>query len=1190
MKKVNIIVYLLLLCHATFSQVDNFGGHSCEMEDPLSNLDILGSINNSSSNCNRSSNLWDDYLFWEPDLNEPIKFVNVNMIFLQKDDGSGNFQQGNIEHDQHWTEIEASVNQRLAGITTIPDPTCGVAYPTSPSCYSSINNIPDSRIRFKFNRIYIQDTQAWNNDVDPGYKCPSGNWYLDNLDNQIINDPTIPRGVNLYFSQGETNYNKNFHLSQCPTDTSAFEIACSQYPSYSNYNRSSRVHMPDRYSKYYWMKNCYSPQNNVPWSVVKGWNSYNTAGTILHEVGHSFGLGHCNGCENHMMSQCGNCSRSYLTPRNISQMHRVLSITNMRTFVEDNMAPNNGINSTPNNFNFISFNGVQTIDFNTKFYRDIVVEQGGVLNITCKVIMPKGGQIIVKPGAKLVVDGGTITSESEDFWDGIILMGNNSHNQLPLNQPIYQAKLELKNGAIIENVLNAISFGGSGSWSDFGGLVQAEDATISVCRRAVEFMSYPFINHSYFKRCTFEYVSAISQIPLPLVTLWDTYGVNFNGCTFVDNTGLNQYDISNGSGIFSIDAGYQVTADCNDPSQTSPCGAQYITKSSFRNLNVGVKATSSGTDKTLTITDTDFEDNSEAVVINAFDNIRFENNTVIVGGLLKTNYTNFYTEQYGMKVNYSSGYEIENNVFEGKNNPVLDVVGLRIAESGPEANEVYRNDFKNNRIAQSFHGLNRSRNQFEGLQFLCNTNSVSNFKDVEIEVTSPNFNNFHGIRTYQGSTNPAQSAGNVFSSNPSSVHIENNRIQGIIYYYNSASEAPTNYTAGIVMPIQVANANGCPEQTIGNLSPALFYSLRSQYEGLLYNYHQQIDNGNTDSLVNAINMAWSNEAEELRNELLSYSPYLSEQALWEAAESGVLTDAFLLEVALANMDATRNEAFLNFVEFDIPNTLPSSMVQLIYQSWSGETPRTLLESQLANINNQMGSFSNRLLHNYMTNNSSSTDSIYSLLDARKSTKSKYRAIEVAIANADYQKVNSYLLQLDNIEFSEADNAEHINFLAYVQFRESMKDNSKNILQLDESELTSLRTIASAQSGRSSQLAHNVLCFGYGECDTNQEPEARMKSRRVYDMNKVRSSGILSADIQISPNPAKDHFMLTLNKFDDYVAYTIRITNLNGQKILEKAFFGNVNQFEVSHLENGAYFYEVTSNDESLHKGKIVILR
>lgn len=30
--------------------------------------------------------------------------------------------------------------------------------------------------------------------------------------------------------------------------------------------------------------------------------------------------------------------------------------------------------------------------------------------------------------------------------------------------------------------------------------------------------------------------------------------------------------------------------------------------------------------------------------------------------------------------------------------------------------------------------------------------------------------------------------------------------------------------------------------------------------------------------------------------------------------------------------------------------------------------------------------------------------------------------------------------------------------------------------------------------------------------------------------------------------------------------------------------------QLSEVKNGAYFYEVTSNDESLHKGKIVILR
>lgn len=718
-------------------------------------------------------------------------------------------------------------------------------------------------------------------------------------------DPEMLKDLNIFWTQG-TILNAGGHatrpskLNGSTNEAFLYVVMLNQYNSYNMYN---------------------------PTKEYQG--HYATALTIAHEVGHNLDFAHtyiavgagapavCNTnninylddvhgpvgnqncphnpiggawscdskalpadplCTNNLMS--GNFQSLYMSPKQIGIAQNSLRTTSLRQ----------KINNCPYSSTPLEVTTNQTWDKDVFLYRDVIVKNQSVLTITCKLGLPETGRIIVEKGSKLVVDGGQISSSCKGkYWTGIVLKGDNSHNQMPMNNPTHQAKLELKNGAVLDNVMYAIRFGDDVSWNDFGGLVQAEDATIRCTRRAVQFMSYPFINNSYFKRCTLEYVTTIADLPLPLVTLWDTYGVNINGCTFQDNTGINEFDLYAGSGIFSIDAGYQVAADCNDPNQTSPCGSQYLTRSSFKNFNIGIQATSSGTDKTLTVTETDFEDNSQAVLIKAYDNIRFENNHILAGGLLKSGYFAYFSLQYGLNMYNSSGFEIENNVFETKNNPVYAVAGIRIAESGTEANEVYRNNFKNNYYGQYYFGRNRNKNQYEGLQFLCNTNNViSNHTDVQVEGrVGYSGSNFDGIRTYQGSTNPDMSAGNTFSTSPSSMHIDNASQQGIVYYYSAPAEAPTNYTPGLVMPIQIPNANGCPEQTINGVVSAPYYNLRNQYDALLYNYFQLIDNGNTDSLVQAINLTWNSDAEQLRNELMSQAPYLSEQALWEAAGTGI---------------------------------------------------------------------------------------------------------------------------------------------------------------------------------------------------------------------------------------------------------------------------------------------------------------
>ncbi len=1198
MKKKILTISLMILASYSFSQDGNGSGYECNMGNPpAENTDKSGS-------CAINSSLYNDFTFWEPDLNEPIKYVNINMIFLQKDDGTGNFQQGNTDEDQFWTDIENNVNQRLANLSTSPDQNCATNYPTNSNCYSGSNNISDTRIRFKFNRIYIQDTYGWNNDNDNGsYKCPSNSWYLNTIDGQVVNNPNIPRGVNIYYSQGATNYNKNFHLNNCNfTGSAAYSVACSEFPSYSGYDRSSRIHYPDAFSKYYWAKNCYAPNNGVPWSTVRGWQVNNSAGSILHEVGHSFALGHCNGCENQVMNQCGICARNYLTPKNISQMHRALALTNMRTFVEDDPSPNNGLDGPTANYNFISITQNEVIDFNTKFYRDIVIQSGNSLTIKCKVIMPKNGKIIVKPGAKLIVDGGTITTESSEFWGGIKVWGNSSLNQQPLANPIYQGKVELKNGALIEYARNGITIWKSGDWNSMGGLIEASDATFLNCRRSVEFMAYPnFYNYSRFTKCNF-IVDNNNKITTPndftaFVTLWNVKGVSFSGCDFEDNSGFNQFDVNNGNGIFSIDAGYNVSSNCSYPQpllQGQPCPSSYYTASHFKNFNQGIYAMGSGTQNTVRVYDVNFIDNTLAASFNNLNNFKFTKNTVLTGGLLKQGYNGIYgNEQFGLKSFESSGYSIEENIFEGKNNPVLPVIGINIEESGSTANQTYRNTIKNTEIGQQFVGLNANfANSYEGLQFLCNFNSVPNQNDVVVKN--------QGIRVFQGSANPPLAAGNTFSTSPSSNHIVTYSQNAMIYNYNLAANKPINNTTGLIITNQVSQSNSCPSD-YWPFSPLLmtlnsatsdFYTDRTTYDAALYNYYQVIDNGNTDSLVQAINMTWSSEAETMRNDLMNQAPYLSEQALWEAAGTGILTDAFLLEVSLANVDATRNEAYLDYVEYEIPNPLPASFVQLIYQNWDAETPRTLLENELGALNGNMGKLSNKLITYYMTDSINQIDSVKSILSTRKSLSSDYQLVELALAENNFIEANSMLITIQSkYELSSDLQAEHNNLDQYIQLRKNLNQNGKEILNLDSSDLSLLRVLAQNQTGKSSTMAQNILCFGYGECPTNEQPLLRKGHRRVY-VAKSNADVAINNDIKVvlAPNPVKDLLNLSINgkfKSDDQ-KFQLELFNIQGKSVLNHSFNRKNIQINLSNLENGSYIYKIYLDNKILQTGKIIM--
>ena len=511
-------------------------------------------------------------------------------------------------------------------------------------------------------------------------------------------------------------------------------------------------------------------------------------------------------------------------------------------------------------------------------------------------------------------------------------------------------------------------------------------------------------------------------------------------------------------------------------------------------------------------------------------------------------------------------------------------------------------------------GLNRHDTKpFQGLQFLCNSNPVSNEHDVYVIEGTDIFNHptLDGVRDHQGSKSPNFAAANTFSGLPIQVegHIKNVTQQAINYHYETIPQEPVNITSGLVVPNQLTgNTNSCgakyltiPNPT-GNPLPVVlplnanlitdYYAERKVYNDLLYNYYQQLDNGNTDSLINAINLMIPSQAQQMRDNLIAQSPYVSTQALSDAANTGVMTDALLLEVCLANPDATQSEGFLDFVEFDIPNTLPSNMVQLIYQSWGTETARTLLELELAGINAELGHMSKQILQHYLTDTLDHKDSIESILESRNSIVAQYRLVEYHIEQEDFTAANAMMTTISNEHsLSTAETNEHNNLQSYINFRSNLVGAGKSYLELDQAELTSLRAIADANTGRSAALARNILCFGYQEC-TSTAPATRLKqrrARRVYDMRPAVGVSLVDDErVSISPNPASEEIFLEIKGMNSQQQVQFQLIELGGKILVNQRISSSKTRIDVAAYPKGSYLYKVILNKKEVEYGKILI--
>jgi len=191
-------------------------------------------------------------------------------------------------------------------------------------------------------------------------------------------------------------------------------------------------------------------------------------GLLNHEVGHVFGLVHAwvsnDGCDDTPphKGECWNRSdeppcdtmatnnvmdynalQNAWTPCQIGRVHRSLSTAGLRTrslvvptwcrLKED---------KTITIRDSIAWRGAKDLEGH------LIVENGGVLTLDCRLSVPPGGQIIIRPGGELRLgDNALVHNDCGLEWDGIIVQ----------EQGRQAGRISLQEGSRIENIKNPLA-------------------------------------------------------------------------------------------------------------------------------------------------------------------------------------------------------------------------------------------------------------------------------------------------------------------------------------------------------------------------------------------------------------------------------------------------------------------------------------------------------------------------------------------------------------------------------------------------------------------------------------------------------------------------------------------------------------------------------------------------------------
>jgi hypothetical protein len=859
---------------------------------------------------------------------------------------------------------------------------------------------------------------------------------------------------------------------------------------------------------------------------------------------------------------------------------------------------------------------VETITSNTVWNEtyqfiegSILVKSGNTLTIqgtaninnytsTTTVNMPKNGVIYVEKGAKLIIDGAKITNGCDAQWFGIIAHGDPNLPQA--NNGTYfpnHGYVKIINNAIIEHAQDALH---NGVDLINGGVIEANNAHFINNNRSAEFLQYNNMDGGFLhadasklESCEFIVDDNLRGEFHGHITMWNVRGVKIKGCAFKN---LQIPEKHHKKAIYTLDASYFVMNN----------GTEQCT---FEGFNNAIQSTGYCFDEKhklpIRIENAFFEKNGTGIWLKDILNPSVTGNNIKIGNIPSAtcDYTPDYYFSKGARLENVSHFNYRSNIHDGLiNNPPAGttglspwIIGTEFHSTGDIDHFVRQNSYNNLTIGTGITGrCGSTEPNLSGICFNCNTNNLNSDYDYVL------YNN--GMIRYlqSASISPLYSAHNTFSQTGTCLDwVDNTGINTTNYiYYPGPNLEPNNINnVGIISTLGLDfDCSGIPPINNGftNASElataiALYNTIEAEHILIKNQYLDLINGGNTEATIEEINTSTTSTMMALRDEMLATSPYLTQAVLEELANSNVLTPALLLEVLMANPEATRSEAFLAKMQFQIANPLPEYMINMIRTSWNGATYRTALEGELATTHGKLSELRNKILYTYQENEYLYNETAIETWRAKlPSLKNAYVAIENKLNAKNYEEATNLLDYLPtNFTLNESSMADYTAYVNLFNFKKMCLQDSIAINKLDSLKLIALKNIADEPINTFARsMSRNLLCFFYNTC-YNAENEMPISSTlRTTKSNDLQ----YNKETIVYPNPAKDFvvFYYKLNNkeeakeliISDAIGkpiYTNNLNGINGQHI-----------WDTKKVANGIYIYNLKTSTGRVISGQIVV--
>lgn len=789
--------------------------HSYECGTVYSEPVFSGGTGSRSSDCSRSSTDYTGYYgrywhFFDIYDNRPVVKIPLN-IHLFNDyfsDSQWKDQNGNYIVDLNM--IEPWVNTVYMDNWINSDPVPGT---TNYGDYTS------AKIQFEFNFYYYDDPVMYTSGTNPTalvnflYDNPA---YRDRLNelNVFVTSNGLGSALGYATSVTDNGGTPNLMVQMKYTTLSGFFNWCRTLAhelghhlgadhTYNGTNLNTTL--PDYLDDVFYTGWCASP--TPPFSCYLIYPD-----GVTYPFTYNTFLSDSDRVTNNFMG--GFAEKDYMSPKQRMILHRSLAYSFVRNYVKPEYYSAPYYPIQPNATYGVGT--TQTWDFDIRMYNPILVKAGNTLIIKCRVLMSPGHDIMVEPGGKLIIDGGTVTSAYPEthFWKGVVLMGNNSVAQSynpGTGMYANHGYVVVRNGGKIEYAETGVA--------TQSGVIAADGGFFSNNQIGVNMGGpYAFTQNSTFYNSVFILDSRLpgGATSLELLKGWQNKGTVISGCRFqfVQNPGTQS---TKPMGINAQDYGFTVRETCNNP-LISPCPVGDINRTQFVNLLSGIRALGGVNGNTYSVNWGGFYDCNIGV---ESSNV---NNFSVINSIFSL--PEGEEDEYVIGISNSGGtaFKIEANDFSYSGPSAADAIsiGVLMHNTGTAYNEIYRNTFTKLRNGVHVAGTNYHTSAWaNGLKVLCNTFDQG-YTDI---YTLPGST----IAEEQGSNvviggmvlyfNPAN---NLFTWSPlngSTGHFQHNGSNTVNYYHSnptgSYNTVPSLKTSNVTNISQGVAYAACPSKLPG---------------------------------------------------------------------------------------------------------------------------------------------------------------------------------------------------------------------------------------------------------------------------------------------------------------------------------------------------------------------------------------